>query len=87
MSGNKEKKNTMGMPYLAALASHSLIGDYVSPPVQLFWPLTTEWYGINSGLILMGTTQMIAEIILFILMIITIIYLDRKNKKSKIKIT
>lgn len=34
------------IPYLIALVQHSLIGDYISGgPIQLLWPVTTQYYG------------------------------------------
>jgi len=37
------RKNAV--PYSIALVSHSLIGDFFTGGIQLFWPLSTEWYG------------------------------------------
>ncbi len=70
-----------GLPYLASLASHSLIGDYVNLSVQFLWPLSAKWYGIEPSLQLMDTKLMIVELLLFTLMIITIIYLGKKIPK------
>jgi len=36
-------------PYLIALAQHSLIGDYLTGGTQLFWPITTNRYGIEAS--------------------------------------
>ncbi len=33
------------VPYVIALASHSLIGDFFTGGTQLFWPLSQEWIG------------------------------------------
>jgi hypothetical protein len=36
------------LPYLIALASHALIGDFVlGGRFQLLWPITTQYYGIG----------------------------------------
>jgi membrane-bound metal-dependent hydrolase YbcI (DUF457 family) len=36
-------------PYFAALASHSLIGDFViGGNIQLFWPLSTQEFGLHE---------------------------------------
>ena len=38
-------------PYLLALIQHPLIGDYfVGGKIQLFWPITTNQYGIELGI-------------------------------------
>jgi len=36
-------------PYFLALAQHSLISDYLTGGTQLFWPITTNWYGIEAS--------------------------------------
>ena len=37
--------NKNGLPYLVALLSHSLIGDYFTAyGCKLFWPLSDEWF-------------------------------------------
>ncbi len=33
------------VPYVIALASHSLIGDFFTGGTQLFWPFSQEWIG------------------------------------------
>ena len=36
-------------PYFAALASHSLIGDFlIGGQIQLFWPLSTQEFGLSE---------------------------------------
>jgi membrane-bound metal-dependent hydrolase YbcI (DUF457 family) len=62
-----------GLPYFAALVSHSLIGDFFVPPVQLLWPIDVNWYGINSSQELTGIMETALEISLFAMMIIFII--------------
>lgn len=38
-------------PYFVALIQHSLIGDYIAGGrVQLFWPLTSQPYGMNISI-------------------------------------
>lgn len=56
-----------GLPYFVALLSHSLIGDYLTGPTQLFWPLG-GWYGAPSGLVLVGVYQAVAEGLLILIM-------------------
>jgi hypothetical protein len=37
------------MPYFAALASHSLIGDFlIGGQLQLLWPLSTNEFGVHE---------------------------------------
>jgi membrane-bound metal-dependent hydrolase YbcI (DUF457 family) len=62
-----------GLPYFAALVSHSLIGDFFVPPVQLLWPIDVNWYGVNSSQELTGIMETALEISLFAMMIIFII--------------
>lgn len=62
-----------GLTYFAALVSHSLIGDFLEPPVQLLWPIDINWYGINSSQKLTGIMETALEIFLFAMMIIFII--------------
>jgi len=33
------------LPYYAALLSHILIGDFFTGGIQLFWPLSNNWFG------------------------------------------
>ena len=54
--------------YSVALASHSLIGDFFTGGTQLFWPLSTEWYGalnidVNSF------SNALLELVLFVVSI------------------
>jgi len=37
----------VAIPYLLAVAQHSLIGDYLTGGIQLFWPITTQCYGVE----------------------------------------
>lgn len=60
-----------GFTILAALYSHSLIGDYITTyGTQLFWPLTNSWYRAPPQLILCGAETMIVKSVLFVLMLI-----------------
>jgi membrane-bound metal-dependent hydrolase YbcI (DUF457 family) len=67
-----------GLPYFAALLSHSLIGDYLNPSAQLLWPISRNLFGIDNSLKLVGSRLQIVEIVLFALMLITIL-LNRKK--------
>ncbi len=39
------------LPYYAALLSHILIGDLFAGGIELFWPLTQNWYGLINVLV------------------------------------
>jgi len=53
------------LPYLIALASHALIGDFLlGGPFQLFWPLTTQQYGI--GMSVTSQTGVVLELAVFL---------------------
>ena len=60
-----------GLPYFAAVASHSMIGDYINPPVQMLWPISNVWF--EAPLRVKGATQFIVEIVLFSIMVLFII--------------
>ncbi len=54
------------VPYFAALATHSIIGDYLTNDgVQLLWPVTLDWYG--GGIPVRSLTNALLEWILFII--------------------
>jgi membrane-bound metal-dependent hydrolase YbcI (DUF457 family) len=72
-----------GIPYYVSLLSHSLIGDYFTAyGTQLFWPFTDNWYRAPSQLMINGGAVMITELSLFILMLIHLIYTNRKKKNA-----
>ena len=59
-----------GLPYLASLVSHSLIGDlFNGQGVQLFWPLNHQWIEVPCSLMLKGRFELLVEIILFLAML------------------
>ena len=63
-----------GFTLLAAVYSHSLIGDYITARgIQLFWPLTDNWYRAPPQFHLNGHETIIIESILFVIMLIHII--------------
>lgn len=33
------------IPYFVAIVQHSLVGDFFMGRAQIFWPLTSNWYG------------------------------------------
>ena len=64
-----------GYVYFAALASHSLLGDFFIPskPLEkLFWPFSRKWFGASNGLQLFGRNETIFEVILFTCMLLFI---------------
>jgi len=59
------------IPYLLALIQHSLIGDFIvgyGSPVQLFWPLTTRYFGLAIDI--RSPTNMTLEWVFFLLSMI-----------------
>ncbi len=69
-----------GLPYFAALASHSLIGDYFQGSEQLFWPISKTFFGASSNLQLTNTTETLVEVILFLIMIVVILWRFQRSK-------
>ena len=68
-------------PYFAALASHSLIGDYFTGGAQLFWPLSLEWYEYERSMRMGSTLEVYVEFALFAVMIIILI-LSRDSREA-----
>lgn len=56
------------VPYVIALASHSLIGDFFTDGTQLFWPLSTEMIGVLN-IDVYSLTNSLLELTLFIVSI------------------
>ncbi len=54
------------IPYYAALLSHILIGDFFTGGVELFWPLSQNWFGALN-IEVTSLTNVIAELVLFFL--------------------
>ncbi len=52
------------IPYYAVLLSHSLIGDFFTGGVGLFWPISQKWFG-NYWMPIGGLADVIAELVLF----------------------
>jgi membrane-bound metal-dependent hydrolase YbcI (DUF457 family) len=70
------------IPYVAATASHSLIGDYLTRSVntrgvQLLFPITSRWY--SAGLDEAELLYVYSEIVLFILFL-SLLLLTRDAK-------
>jgi len=67
-----------GLAYLAALATHTVIGDYfTSYGCQLLWPINTAWMKAPIPLLLRGINEIYLELILFGSMIV-IMFLSRE---------
>ena len=60
-------------PYFAALASHSLIGDYLTGRTQLFWPLSLEWLEYERAMRIGSAFEVYTEFALFAVMIAILI--------------
>jgi membrane-bound metal-dependent hydrolase YbcI (DUF457 family) len=72
------------LPYFAAAASHTLIGDYINPPEKLLWPINNNLYGAPANLSLTGTSLHTVELILFTLMATVMIFLYlQKNSQRR----
>jgi len=72
-------KYRRGLPYFSALLSHSLIGDFFTAyGCKLLWPLSNSFYKANIGYITYSMEFPI-ELSLFIVMIIHILYIQRKK--------
>ena len=69
------------VPFFAALATHSLISDYITDGgVKLFWPISSEWVKYENT-IMMGTKlETYVELTLFSLLILTLIILKDYNR-------
>ena len=59
------RKNAV--PYYAALLSHSLIGDFFTGGIELFWPISKGWFGIDVDVRSIGSVT--AELALFAAML------------------
>ena len=69
-----------GYAYFAALASHSVIGDYFTAyGCKLFWPIKSTWIKAPHPLLLNGTTEIYLELSLFSLMIVLMVARKIKN--------
>ena len=52
------------LPYYLALLSHSLLGDFFTGGFEMFWPLSSNWFGdLSFGV--MSLTNVAIETILF----------------------
>jgi membrane-bound metal-dependent hydrolase YbcI (DUF457 family) len=64
-------KYRRGYSCFAALASHSLIGDYFTAyGCQLLWPITLTWYKAKPPFLMNSNSELFVEASLFALIII-----------------
>ena len=62
------------VPYIAALATHSMIGDYFTDGgIMLFWPFTSEWVKYENAIRMGSTFETYVELALFLILILTLI--------------
>jgi membrane-bound metal-dependent hydrolase YbcI (DUF457 family) len=82
------------MPYFVALASHSLIGDFlIGGQVQLLWPFSTSEYGLHElGFPFIGIYDPVNVVLEFSLFAIALIIMFRTRdilqffRKSKLNL-
>lgn len=70
------------VPYYAALLSHSLIGDFFTGGIMLFWPLSHDFFSYGN-LDVTNLPSVIAEILLFALTLV--IMFKTKELQSLLK--
>jgi membrane-bound metal-dependent hydrolase YbcI (DUF457 family) len=76
-------KYRRGYSYFAALASHSLIGDYFTAyGCQLLWPITLTWYKAKPPFLINGKSELFIEAFLFALMLTVILLRHRQRNKQ-----
>ena len=69
-------------PYYAALLSHSLIGDFFTGGIMLFWPFSRDFFSYGN-LDVTSLPSVIAEIVLFALT--SVLMLKTKELQSLLK--
>ena len=71
-----------GFPYLGALASHSLIGDFfIGSSFQLLWPASNAFFGSSYPFSLFGISEIFTEVGLFIAMTFFIMQASHKKRR------
>jgi membrane-bound metal-dependent hydrolase YbcI (DUF457 family) len=70
------------IPYFIVLLSHSLIGDFFTGGIEMFWPLSSEWFG-NLAIDIGSLADAVAEFTLFV--VATAIMFKAKDLQSLIK--
>jgi len=60
------------LPYFVALAQHVLLGDFLtSDGMQIFWPVTSNWYGF--GIPILSVTNLTLELVSFVLFVVVLL--------------
>jgi len=71
-------------PYFAALATHSLIGDYITNGgTKLFWPVSSEWIKYEKTIMLGSAFETHIELALFAAFIVILILSKDLNRLFK----
>jgi len=78
------------IPYFAAITQHPLVGDFFTGRTQIFWPLTSIFYG--GGIDVLSSANISIECISFLLAIIILtktndLRLLFKSQKSNLLLT
>ena len=82
------RKNSV--PYFVAITQHALVGDFFTGGIQMFWPLTSNWYG--CGINVLSFTNISIEWASFLLAMIVLtktndLQLLFKSQKSNLLLT
>jgi membrane-bound metal-dependent hydrolase YbcI (DUF457 family) len=82
------RKNSI--PYFVAITQHALVGDFFTGGIQMFWPLTSNWYGERISVL--SFTNISIEWASFLLAMIVLtktndLRLLFKSKKSNLLLT
>lgn len=70
------------VPYYAALLSHSLIGDFFTGGLELFWPMSQGWFGFEN-IDVKSLGSILIELVLFAVTLA--IMLRTQNLQSLLK--
>lgn len=78
------------IPYFVAITQHALVGDFFMGEIQMFWPLTSNWYG--CGINVLSFTNISIEWASFLLAMIVLtktndLKLLLKSAKSNLLLT
>jgi membrane-bound metal-dependent hydrolase YbcI (DUF457 family) len=78
------------IPYFVAITQHALVGDFFMGGIQMFWPLTSNWYG--CGINVLSFTNISIEWATFLLAMIVLtktndLRLLFRSKKSNLLLT
>lgn len=78
------------IPYFVAITQHALVGDFFMGRIQMFWPLTSNWY--SCGIDVLSLTNISIEWASFLLAMIVLtktndLRLLFKSQKSNLLLT